>query len=185
MADLNERDSSEEHKLFIDKYFEQSFKTVSTKEPASEFEDYCVLKHSNKVCVLTLAPGHSLLTSNKQITLVDFQITPTTNRMDNKVVGKSKKGAQWLANLSPICRVKCSDNSEYTIRSCIQGKLIEVNERLSTHPSLITEKPFTEGYIAIILPKLKKWDNEMLTLISKAEYFKVLEERKNLNLEDT
>ncbi|XP_071811595.1 protein Abitram-like isoform X2 [Apostichopus japonicus] len=142
MACVYDKNGSEEYKTFLDKYFEKNYKIVTQDEgdDCNESEDYCILKHSNKVCVLMLASGHSLLKEQKDIIEVDFQITPTTNRMDNKVIGKSKRGAQWLTNVSPICLVRCSDGTQYTLKSCVPGKLLEVNQKLSKEPMLLARK---------------------------------------------
>lgn len=179
MACIYGKTGNEEYETFLDKYFEKKYKIVANDgDDGADFEDYCILKHSNKVCVLTLASGHSLLTNRKTITEVDFQITPSTNRMDNKVVGKNRKGAQWLTDLSPICLVRCSENTNYTLRSCLPGKLLEVNEKLREEPTLLSKKPFSDGYLAIILPKAKDWNATSSSFISHEEYMKVLKERE-------
>ncbi len=38
---------------------------------------------------------------------------------------------------------------------------MEVNERLMTNPNLLKEKPFTEGYVAIVLPKIPEGIQEL------------------------
>ncbi|XP_022087708.1 protein Simiate-like [Acanthaster planci] len=140
-------------------------------------EDFCVLKHSNKVCLVTIAKGHPLLRENKQIQKVDFQVGASTNRMKNKVIGKRKKGGQWLNQTAELCKVTCSDSTCYTMYSCISAKLIEVNETLLENPQLIQTKPCGEGYIAIVLPKLGGCDLQMDKLLTPAQYEVVLKAR--------
>ncbi|XP_033103178.1 protein Abitram-like [Anneissia japonica] len=103
-------------------------------------EDFCILKHSNRVCILTIAASHPIIRDRKTVTNVDFQVTPKMNRLDNKVSGKSKKGGQWLNPSSPLCCITCEDETKFTMYSCIRGKLAEVNEKLIASPNLLKEK---------------------------------------------
>ncbi|CAH1239069.1 FAM206A [Branchiostoma lanceolatum] len=131
-----------------------------------------------RVCIVTLAASHPLVADGKTVARVDFQVTEKVNRLDNKVIGKGKRGAQWLQESSPLCRVTCTDNTEFTIYSCIKGKLVEVNENLINSPQLLIEKPSSEGYIAIVLPKFGESDKEMARLLSKQQYQDALERRE-------
>ncbi|XP_033639572.1 protein Abitram-like [Asterias rubens] len=140
-------------------------------------EDFCILKHSNKVCLVTVAKGHPILQPNKEIVKVDFQVGANTNRMQNKVSGKRKKGGQWLNQTAQLCKVHCSDDSSYAMYSCINAKLIEANATLLDHPELIQSKPGTEGYIAIVLPKLGGCDQQMEKLLTLDDYEAVLKAR--------
>lgn len=112
----------------------------------------CVLKHSNRLSIITIAPSHPILAKNLTVMSVHFDSTGNENRLCNKVSGKFKKGGQRLKKESVLCTVKCSDECEYTLYSCIPGTLVEVNQRLIENPSLLTEKPWSDGYIGIILP---------------------------------
>uniref|UniRef100_A0A803TS67 Protein Abitram n=1 Tax=Anolis carolinensis TaxID=28377 RepID=A0A803TS67_ANOCA len=103
-------------------------------------EDHCVLQHSNRICVITIADAHPVLQKGKQIESISYQISANCSRLQNKVSGKSKRGAQFLTELAPLCRIFCTDGDEYTIYSCIRGKLIEVNENILENPSLLQEK---------------------------------------------
>lgn len=161
-----------QRKSVVERYFTRIFKT----DIMGKFcEDQCVLQHSNKICVITVAPSHPLL-GCKQIVKVDFQVSTNVNRLDNKVSGKGKKGAQHLQPESLICEVISSDGSKYSLYSCIKGKLVEVNEELVTKPQLLLEKPETEGYLAVVLPKLT--ENILDGLLTKEEYEQLLEDRE-------
>jgi len=109
---------------------------------------------------------------------VDFQVNKDTDRSQNKVSGKSKKGAQWLTELAPLCHVTCEDGCVYTLCSCIKGSLVEVNENLKERPQLLVEKPDTEGYIAMILTSLKDHELQKDKLLSPEQYTARLEKRK-------
>nr|XP_054767907.1 protein Abitram-like [Lytechinus pictus] len=109
-----------------------------------------------------------------KIEKVDFQANANTNRMDNKVIGKNKRGAQNLQSESILCKVLCYGGQSFTIYSCIKGKLVEVNETLSSHPELLVEKSSTEGYVAIILVRLADYESQFQRTISEDEYSNVL-----------
>lgn len=175
MADAEDAERLE-RKSVVDRYFTRIFKT----DIMGKFcEDQCVLQHSNKICVITVAPSHPLLQC-KQIVKVNFQVSTKVNRLDNKVSGKGKKGAQHLQPESLICEVTSSDGSKYSLYSCIRGKLVEVNEKLVTNPQLLLEKPQTEGYLAVVLPKLT--ENILNGLLTKEHYEQLLEDRKVLDV---
>ncbi|NXP82545.1 F206A protein, partial [Ramphastos sulfuratus] len=152
-------------------------------------EDFCVLQHSNRrhntyicfcrICVITLAEAHPLLQSGKTIKNINYQISANCSRLQNKVSGKSKRGAQFLTELAPLCRISSSDGEEYTIYSCIRGRLIEVNENILSNPALLQEKPSTEGYIAVVLPKFEESKSVTQGLLTQKEYEEVLLKRLN------
>ncbi|XP_062371395.1 protein Abitram isoform X1 [Cinclus cinclus] len=142
-------------------------------------EDFCVLQHSNRICVITLAEAHPLLQSGKTIKNINYQISANCSRLQNKVSGKSKRGAQFLTELAPLCRISSSDGEEYTIYSCIRGRLIEVNENILSNPALLQEKPSTEGYIAVVLPKFEESKSITQGLLTQKEYEEVLLKRRS------
>ncbi|XP_078353274.1 protein Abitram-like isoform X1 [Oculina patagonica] len=162
-------------KSVVDRYFTRIFRTDIKGKLC---EDQCVLQHSNKICVITVAPSHPVLKC-KQITNVNFQVSTKVNRLDNKVSGKGKKGAQHLQPDSLICEVTCASGAKYSLYSCIRGKLVEVNEELVSKPQLLLEKPETEGYLAVVLPKLT--ENILDGHLTKDKYDKLLEKRKTQN----
>ncbi|XP_078571322.1 protein Abitram-like [Branchiostoma floridae x Branchiostoma japonicum] len=170
MADLE----GKAYRTVVDRYYIPGYRT---DVQGRHREDLCILQHSNKVCIVTLAASHPLMADGKTVARVDFQVTEKVNRLDNKVIGKGKRGAQWLQESSPLCRVTCTDNTEFTLYSCIKGKLVEVNENLINSPQLLTEKPSSEGYIAIVLPKFGESDKEMARLLSQQQYQDALERR--------
>ncbi|KAL8194178.1 UNVERIFIED_CONTAM: hypothetical protein K2H54_002383 [Gekko kuhli] len=142
-------------------------------------EDHCILQHSNRICVIALADAHPVLQKGKAIERISYQISANCSRLQNKVSGKSKRGAQFLTELAPLCRIFCSDGEEYTIYSCIRGRLIEVNESILSNPSLLQQKPFTDGYIAVVLPKFEESKSITRGLLTRKEYEEVLSKRFN------
>ncbi|CAM5111240.1 unnamed protein product [Natator depressus] len=142
-------------------------------------EDHCILQHSNRICVITLAEAHPLLQNGKTIKNINYQISANCSRLQNRVSGKSKRGAQFLTELAPLCRISCSDGEEYTIYSCIRGRLMEVNENILDNPAILQEKPSTEGYIAVVLPKFEESKTITQGLLTQKEYEEVLLKRFN------
>ncbi|NWR92180.1 F206A protein, partial [Furnarius figulus] len=167
-----------------ERYFTRWYKADVKGRPC---EDFCVLQHSNRrvgpgrvpICVITLAEAHPLLQSGKTIKSINYQISANCSRLQNKVSGKSKRGAQFLTELAPLCRISSSDGEEYTIYSCIRGRLIEVNENILSNPALLQEKPSTEGYIAVVLPKFEESKSITQGLLTQKEYEEVLLKRRN------
>ncbi|KAF1488017.1 Protein Simiate, partial [Pygoscelis antarcticus] len=142
------------------------------------------IQHNNcisfcRICVITLAEAHPLLRNGKTIKSINYQISANCSRLQNKVSGKSKRGAQFLTELAPLCRISSSDGEEYTIYSCIRGRLIEVNENILSNPAILQEKPSTEGYIAVVLPKFEESKSITQGLLTQKEYEEVLLKRLN------
>ncbi|XP_064614282.1 protein Abitram-like [Liolophura sinensis] len=164
-----------EHLSVVDRYYTRKYKT---DVQGNISHDQCILLHSNKVCVVTVAKSHPVLAENKTITSVNFQVDGGPNRMENKVSGKGKRGAQKMKADSPVCYIHCDDGSAYTLYSCVRGMLIEVNKNLVSHPSLISEKPETDGYLAIILPPLKEYHAVVSKLDGQEKYLQTLQQRQ-------
>lgn len=116
--------------------------------------DQCIMFHSNRVCLLTLAPSHPVILEDKTIVRVEhtFEGYEKIDRLSSEPQGKSKKGSQKLQKNSPICAIICSDGTKYVITACIGSKLIEINQNICTNPNLVKERPLSSGYIAIIQP---------------------------------
>ncbi|XP_038653799.1 protein Abitram isoform X1 [Scyliorhinus canicula] len=159
----------------VDRYFSRWYKTDVKGKPC---EDHCILQHSNRICVITLAESHPVLQSGRKIKNISYQISANCSRLQNKVSGKSKRGGQFLTELAPLCRILCTDGKEYTIYSCIRGRLLEVNESILQEPSLLQEKPSTEGYIAVVLPKFEESKSITQGLINQELYQDVISKRQ-------
>lgn len=168
----------EEHKNYVDRYFTQKFQV----DEGNDGNDLGVLIHSNKLCVITLAPSHPIVKNKVKVKSVDFQISKNVNRLDNKTSGKRKRHAQILTKSAPICFIECEDNVQYAISSPLPGKLIEVNEKLSEYPEVLrfnyNENYSQECYLAIIVPKhdvpIEKATEDLLSL---DDYLKVVNNR--------
>ncbi|CAH1789034.1 unnamed protein product [Owenia fusiformis] len=170
------------HPSVSERYYNQKYRIDIKKQPGY---DQCVLSHSNRVCLVTMAASHDLITSGRIPKQIDFKIDDKTDRTANKVSGKGKKGAQWLTENSPLCRVTCTDGTEYILYSCLRGHLMEINERLYKNPTLLIEKPETDGYLAIVMPKLVDFKSQIDKLLSIEQYKTNIGQRKDNLTKDT
>ncbi|CAJ1080517.1 protein Abitram [Xyrichtys novacula] len=135
------------------------------------------MKGQPGICVVTLAHTHPILQDGRTIKSINYQISNGCSRLKNKVSGKSKRGGQFLTDYAPLCRITCTDETEYTIYSCIRGRLLEVNESILETPSLLLEKPSTEGYIAVILPKFEESKSITENLLSRDQFESLVSKR--------
>lgn len=151
----------EEFPSVVDRYFKKFY----FKPNKSENEDHLVLFHSNRVCLIGLAKSHIAFT--KGITNINYNIG-NCDRSQNVVKGKHKKGGMNLQQSTVLAVVTCQDGSEFKVVSCVQGKLIEVNNHLEH--DLEKLKTEGEGYIAIALCKPENCEKIKNTLIPESEY---------------
>lgn len=128
--------------------------------------------HSNRVCLISLAENHPLMSEDKEIVKVNFKISEKLDRLQNKVSGKSKRGAQKLRKDSILCYIECSDGTKCPVYSCIDGKLLEINDKLIVNPNLLKTKPDQDGYIALLLPILNIYQDLKDSMLTKEQYFR-------------
>lgn len=145
----------------VDRYFTRFYYRKSN----TDNEDHQILIHSNRICLIGLAPSHIAFT--KGIKSVNFNIG-NVDRRENICSGKGKKGAMNLQPSSALAIVTCDDDSQYKIVNCITGKLVEVNERLIDDPKLMAKEG--DGYVAICLPKIENTETIKQSLISEESY---------------
>ncbi|KZS21019.1 protein Abitram [Daphnia magna] len=153
----------------IDRYFTRRYIQREGKN------DTCLLYHSNKICLVTVAKSHAIFEKGSPIRKVNYKVGEKLDRSDNKVLGKKKHGGQYVDEHSILCIVECEDDSVYSIRAGVKGKLIEVNENLIENPQLLFNKAETDGYVAVVLQKLGVECN-MSNSVSREEYDKNIEQ---------
>ena len=129
----------------VERYFQKYYHKKNDR-----CEDICILAHSNNICLVTLAPTHVAL-SEGSIKSVSYEFGNQT--IDKVVSGKKKHGAFKVNPKRPICQITTELGNTYTITTGISGKLIEVNKNLLTDPGLVSRKPESLGYLAVILHK--------------------------------
>lgn len=158
--------NSDSYPSIVDRFFTKYY---YRKPDAVDNEDHIVLFHSNRICLVTLAPSH--IARQKGVESVNFDIG-NIDRTQNKVIGKSKKGAMNLQPTSSLAIVKCKDGTEYKVVSCITGKLVQVNEKLIDEPSMLWREG--DGFVAICLPKLENCNSIKDSLLSQAQYDEIV-----------
>nr|XP_018897088.1 PREDICTED: protein Simiate [Bemisia tabaci] len=107
-------------------------------------DNYCILFHSNRICVVTLSKNHSIVQEGKEVTKIDFKQS-TTQKLP-------------LQEKCIVCMIHCADQTMYKVRALVQGKLIEVNENLTANPDLLVKEPTENGYLFIILPTIANYE---------------------------
>jgi len=144
--------------------------TLESKELSRNGEDTCVMMHSNRLCLIGLSYKHPIITNNKTIAKVNFELGPNCNRLENSVSGKGKRGAQILGKMSAVCEVQCSDGTAYIVQCGVRGKLVEINEQLLSNPQLAATHAQSEGFLAVVLPKLHEAEYAVKTLMTREDY---------------
>jgi hypothetical protein len=165
-------------KLHYLSYLERYFTKYYSLDVRHAFNDHLVLLHSNKVAVCALAASHPVLNQSKyRVTRVEF-----IQGVNEEMRGKHKHFANNVNVNQPICKIFCelveaAEGEEktvtFTVYSCLNAKLIETNERLLSSPQLVQTKPDTEGYIAILIPKLDNLKEQTGFFKSHAEFMKI------------
>lgn len=119
-----------------------------------EVGDQCIMFHSNRICLLTVAPTHPIIVEDKTIERVEhtFEGFEKIDRLSCQPQGKRKKGGHKLQKNSPICALVCTDGSKYVVTACLSSRLIEINQQIRTKPNLVKERPLSTGHIAILQP---------------------------------
>lgn len=143
-------------------------------------EDTCIWVHSNRICLISLAPSHRIIKERKTIKSINFKVSEKLDRASNKVSGKSKHGAQPLQPSSTICSIECDDGDEvYSVKCNMTGKLMEVNHTLVKNPELLFQPPHTGGYLAIALPNIAKFETLTTELLTQELYEAKIAERES------
>jgi hypothetical protein len=131
----------------IDRYYTQFF-AVDSSGPG---EDVYVYLHTNGLMVIGLAPSHPIVLQKKPIKEVKFQ-SEHRDFSKNIVRGAKKKGGARLRPEGTLATVVCEDGTEFTVRSCVDASLLEVNAQLKTKPDLLHQMPATQGFLALCQP---------------------------------
>jgi hypothetical protein len=71
-----------------------------------------------------------------------------------------------------LALITCEDGTEYSVKSCVNASLLEVNAQLQTKPNLLFQMPATEGYLALFQP-LPNDKNPAENLMSLEDYQKL------------
>ncbi|XP_052837186.1 protein Abitram [Drosophila gunungcola] len=138
---------------------------------------YQVLYHSNRICLICLAPDHPA--PGQGISSVNFDIG-NVDRSQNVVKGKGKKGGMILQPESTLALLTTESGETYKVPSCIRGKLVEVNTALVEEPKLLEQLPEGAGFFAILLPKIENCDAIKASLLTQEQYEARLKHKKEV-----
>lgn len=147
----------------VDRYFSRFF--LKKKSSNGDNEDHLLLCHSNRIGLIMLAKSH--IAFKKGIVSINYDIG-NVDRSQLKVRGKHKKGGMHLSANTTVAIVKCADGSEYKIQSCVNSKLIDVNEKLKEDFSKMEIEGL--GYVAVVSIKAENVDKLKEILICGDDY---------------
>ncbi|CAI2177407.1 8739_t:CDS:2 [Funneliformis geosporum] len=131
---------------YLEQYYTKYFLIDSNENTT---EDLYIYQAPNKLLffknILRLSPTHPLLQSSQKVKSIKF---------DEKISQSINKKKQIPLEIKrEICVITTEDDKKYSIKAGVVGWVIDFNMRLVKEYDLLQQKPFTEGYIAIIKPK--------------------------------
>lgn len=156
-------DDSKPLPSLVDRYYTRYY--LKKKSANGDNEDQLLLCHTNRLGLIMLAKSH--IAFKKGIESINYNIG-NVDRSQNQVKGKHKKGGMHLHANTTIAVVKCADASEYKILSCVNSKLLEVNERLKDDLSMLSIEGV--GYVAVVNIKSENVTKLKESLTPEADY---------------
>jgi len=160
-------DLDDAYRTVTERYYTPFYKLDTDR---AKKNDLCLLVHSNRIAVVTLAPSHPVVAgTGVRVKKVNCEISDKLDRSSNKAKGKSKKGGQNLVPSSILCYLE-TDEESYSISAISPGKLICMNKSVLDEPNLLSEKPNSDGHIAILLPNVRQIEACKDGLLSQEEY---------------
>lgn len=127
-------------------------------------EDVCIARHHNGICVVCLSPRHPVVVNQKKLSTLDYRVEL------RQVRGKRKKGGIVVESNTKLCSITCETGEVYSIQCAVKGTIVEYNDALDDDISLISRKPLTDGYLAVILPWPKQIKTAADNLLSQTDY---------------
>lgn len=108
----------------------------------------------NNLCILML-PFHLDHVISVETNVDLFKIKPISVLQGKAAKAKMKKGVRLVDAREVIMELTFRDPSSeqeivYHLVSPIQGKLLEINSQIRSNPRLLFERPFSDGYIAVL-----------------------------------
>lgn len=164
----------EDYKTVTERYYTKYYCVDQDRE---KHEDILVLNHSNKICLITLAPTHPVIASNLKVNKVNFEVSKKIDRKSNKTSGKSKKGGQALQDDSILVILE-TETKKYKVKAIVPGKLICINKVITEDSQKIVTHHDSLGHIAILLPTKGQYEAAKAKLLSQEEYAKRIREEE-------
>ena len=112
----------EDYRTVTERYYTRYY---CLDEDRERRHDILVLNHSNRICLITLAPTHPVIARGLKITKVNFEVSKKTDRKSNKTSGKSKKGGQTLEHTSILAIVE-TETENFPVKVSCKLSLILV-----------------------------------------------------------
>lgn len=159
----------EDYRTVTERYYTKFY---CLDEDRERRHDLLVLNHSNRICLITLAPTHPVITRGLKITNINFEVNKKTDRKANKTSGKSKKGGQTLEHTSILAIVE-TETGNFPVKAVVPGKLICINQELVSSPEKLQTHTDSEGHIAIILPAKGQYESVKGYLVDSEEFGKL------------
>jgi len=123
--------------------------------------------HPNGLYVVGLAASHRLRQPGCA-RIAEFRFRAGV--AENEVHGKRSKGATALSARTQLADVRLADGVEVVLAAGVQGALVELNNRLTSEPSLLqSDEAEDEGFLAIIQPRKPKDFDSNASNLSLAE----------------
>ena len=105
----------EDYKTVTERYYTKFY---CVDQDRDTHQDILVLNHSNKICLISLAPTHPVIVNKLRVNKVNFEVSKKIDRKSNKTSGKSKKGGQALEHSSILTIIE-TDSGSYPVKvSC-------------------------------------------------------------------
>ena len=98
----------EDYKTVTERYYTKFY---CVDQDRDKHQDILVLNHSNKICLITLAPTHPVIANKLRVSKVNFEVSKKIDRKSNKTSGKSKKGGQALEHSSILAIIETDSGS--------------------------------------------------------------------------
>ena len=105
----------EDYKTVTERYYTKFY---CVDQDRDKHQDILVLNHSNKICLITLAPTHPVIANKLKVNKVNFEVSKKIDRKSNKTSGKSKKGGQALEHNSILAVIE-TDSGSFPVKVCM------------------------------------------------------------------
>ena len=108
----------EDYRTVTERYYTKFY---CLDEDRDRKHDILVLNHSNRICLISLAPTHPVIARGLKIVRVNFEVSKKTDRKANKTSGKSKKGGQTLEHTSILAIVE-TETENFPVKVSFNNK---------------------------------------------------------------
>jgi glycine cleavage system H lipoate-binding protein len=106
--------------------------------------------HKNKsVTMIGLSPNHPATLEG--VVKVAFSKAAASN----EALGKKKRGALALRPDTLLCTIETKTGKVFNINACVNMDLVETNQRLASHPELVSQDPEGAGFLCVGLIRLE------------------------------